>query len=125
MKLAILINQNFRNGVVALAKQKLPLRTGFKLKGIIKRINEEYQRYEDCRIEAVKRFADKDEAGEPMFDENGNAKISQENLELFVKEIQELANTEVEVPTLTLEELGTDASLTVEEIMNLEGLVLG
>ena len=47
MKLAALLGQDFQNAIVALSNEKLPMPTAYKLKKIVKKINEELVNYNE------------------------------------------------------------------------------
>lgn len=125
MRLGRLTDNKFQGVLRELLQQKgIPVKTAFKLKGIVKSIQVEVERYDEFRGELIKKYASKDEAGETIVEENGNARFSTENMNTFLKELNELLSLEVDVKTVELDELGEAVSLTVEDLMVLDGLVV-
>lgn len=125
MRLGRLTDSKFQGVLRELLQQKgIPVKTAFKLKGIVKSIQVEVERYDEFRGELIKKYASKDEAGETIVEENGNARFSTENMNTFIKEFNELLSLEVDVKTVELDELGEAVSLTVEDLMVLDGLVV-
>lgn len=124
MKLSRVANQEFRNCLMRLSKKPIPLKTAFKLKTIIKMVNEEHQKYEECRKEALNRLSEKDENGNIRLDESGRAKLSEENSKLFAKEFKDLLETQLEIPKIKASELGEDLKISTEELLLLEDLIL-
>ena len=124
MKLARLIDERLHAALGKLSGESLPLKTLFKLKGIIKTAREEYSKYEEVRREALQRHGDKAEDGSLKTNEQNNVQFSEEGMKAFIAEINELANMEVELPTLTVAELGDKVQLTFEELESLEGIIV-
>lgn len=124
MKLSKIANQEFRNALSKLLKKQVPLRTAFKLKTILRIVNEEHQKYEECRKDAINRFAEKDEFGLAKIDEAGKVKLSEENLKLFTKEFKDLLDMEIEVPQIKASEFGEELRITAEEVVLLEDIIL-
>lgn len=124
MKLAKLNDDRFHIAFTKLAAQIVPLKTAFKLKGVAARIQEEVRKFEEVRQLALKQYGSKDENGELIVDENGNVKFEKENLEAFARELNELGSTEVDIGTLSLEELGDKTSLTTDDLIALDRLIV-
>src|ERR1700677_395586 len=97
MKLGKLVNPNYQAVLKNIAAQEIPLRTAFKLRGIIKFGNDEFLKYEEVRADALKRFGDKNEDGSLNADANGTVKLSEENMKLFVEELNALLVMDVAV----------------------------
>lgn len=124
MKLLTLVNQDFRNALAKLARQPIPLKATFKLKGIIKRVEEEYKKYDECRQDALIRFGEKSEEGILQMDANNSVKLSADGMANFVKEIQELNSSEIDMPTISISELGENIAMTTEEIYLLDSVIV-
>lgn len=124
MKLMLVVNQDFRKALTILAKQDIPLKTGFKLKGILKRVDEEYMKYEECRKDALSRFGEKDQAGNVVQDDQGNVKLSKEGMDNFIKELQDLLQSDIDLPRLTVADLGEKLTMTTEQLLLLDDLVV-
>ncbi len=124
MKLSQLIDERVHSALQKLSTEPLPLRTAFKLKGIIKVVKEEFSKYEDVRKEALQRHGQKNEDGSLKVNDQGNVQFSAEGIQAFANEVGELTTLEVQVPTLTLAELGDKITLTAEDLESLDGIVV-
>jgi len=124
MKLSKLIDPQFQVILRKIAGQDIPLRTAFKLKGIIKCVNDELVKYDEVRGEALKRLGDKKEDGSLDVDESGTVKLSEDNMKDFAAELTTLINTDIDVGTLKIDELGDKLSLTAAELMTLDDLIV-
>ena len=89
MKLSKLVDPQFQAVLRKLAAQEIPLRTAFKLKGIIKTGNDELAKYDEVRGDALKRLA-----------------------------------SDINLGNVKLSELGDKVSLTTQELLNLEDLIV-
>lgn len=125
MKLARLADPNFHSALSKLAGESLPLKLAFRLKGIVKLVNENVQHYEEVRQAALQKHGVKDAEGQLMIDEiTQNVKFDSQGYEEFIKEFAMLSNEEIEVPTIKVSELGDKISMTLEELNLLDGLVV-
>ena len=122
MKLARLVDPKFQTSLSKLLKQDVPLTVAFRLKGIVKTVQEEMTKYEEVRKEALQKYGNKDESGNLLTDEQGNVKFEQENMLKFAAEINELVNMEVNIPVIKVSEL-TNVNVSMEDIVALEGLI--
>jgi hypothetical protein len=124
MKLSKLVDPQYQGVLRKLAGQEIPLRTGFKLRGIIKAGNEELSKYEEVRAEALKRLGDKKEDGSLEVDDKGTVKLSEDNMKVFVEELNTLLVTDVNIGTVKIAELGDKVSLSTQELFILEDLIV-
>lgn len=107
------------NGKPALEKLvnlEISIKTAYKLSRIINKLNNELQNFEDQRQKLVSKY------GEP--EENGNVIVTQENMEAFSNELNELINLEIELAyePVSLEELG-DVKMRASELMLIDKFV--
>ncbi len=123
MKLARIVDPRFQSAFKKLMGEQLPLKTAFKMKGIYARIQTEADRYEETRQAALGRFGNKKEDGTLDVDANSQVKISDANVELFVKELNELMSLDVEIGAVSIDELGNNVSITPEELILLDDVV--
>ena len=123
MKLGKLVDPSYQAILKKLAIQEIPLRTAFKLRGIIKIGNDEFLKYEEVRADALKRFGDKKEDGSLDADEKGTVKLSEENMKKFVDELNALLVLDINVGKIKIDELGDKVSLTTQELMILDELI--
>lgn len=120
MKLSNLIDPRFKQAVTKLNQQQLSLRVAFKLKGIINKVDEELKKYEEVRSGALAKYGKKNEDGTLVSDANGNVALEGEEAEGFVKEINELLALDIELPKLSLSELGDNLTMSSEELFLLD-----
>lgn len=124
MKLAQLTSSAFQLSLQKLTKGNPPATVKWKVKGIIKRVDEEYHKYEELRQDLLKQYGKKREDGGLDMDERGNVHFEGNSHLEFSKAFSELVNVEVELPTVSLsKELGDSVPLEVEDLLILEGLV--
>jgi hypothetical protein len=125
MRLSRITDPRFRDLLNTLSKEKLPLRVGFKLKGIIKTVNEEHAKYDELRLEAIKRYAKLKPDGELDLDENSGAIFeSQEKMNGFVTDLNDLVAIELtNIGSISMSELGDNLSLTTEDLLILDGVI--
>ena len=123
MRIANIVDDRFESIIEKLMNQKLPLKVAYKLRGINKIIRAQREEYEALRREALNRFGNKDEAGALQVDEAGNVGFSQENLQAFLSELNDLVKIEFDVPKISLEELGNDIELSAAELAVIEDLI--
>jgi hypothetical protein len=119
MKLSNLINPKFKSALVKLNEQPLPLKTAFKLKGIVISVEAELKKYEDVRQAAVAQYGKKNEDGSLATDEKGNASLEGDAAKAFVDQLNELLSLDVVLPTVTMSELG-NIVMSSEELFFLD-----
>lgn len=124
MKLSKLIDPRFKGILQKLSEQKLPLKTAFKLKGIIVKANEEFAKYDDLRLESLKKYSLKDDQGNMVLDSDGNATLLADVSQEFVKELNELTSLDLDLGSMKVSELGNNLNLSVEELLILDGIIL-
>ena len=121
MKLGNIVDKRFSDAMAKLGNQKIPLKTAFKLKTILKLAQAEATKYDEIRTDICERYGSRDEKGELMSDEKGNVKLEGGNLEQWTKEIQELIDLDIEFPVIKLSELGDEVgNLTMFDLMLLD-----
>jgi hypothetical protein len=123
MKLAQITGENFQRALDKLYSQQLPIKTAFKLKGIIKVIREEYAKYEEVRNNALKKYGKKDDKGELVVDSKNKVQFENDSYEEFLKEFNELTSLDINIDQIKLSELG-DASLSTQDLEILNGLIV-
>lgn len=124
MKLARLVDERLHQALGKLSKEALPLKIAFRLKGITKIVDTEYAKYEEVRKEALGKYGDKGDDGEILTDGNGNVKLSKDGMQNFMKELAELANMDIDVPTIKLSELNDSIQLTLQDVEMLDGILI-
>ncbi|WEM34505.1 hypothetical protein [Xanthomonas phage X1] len=74
---------------------QVPVKVAYKLSKIQKAVTVESERYQDLRMKIVSKFGTKDENGELIVDEAGNAKIEDAALNDLIEEMKELHDIDV------------------------------
>jgi len=97
MKLSVILNST--KSVQNLLTQNLPIEMAWKIKTFVNKINPEIKSYEEIRTEKIKIL------GEEI--DKGQFKVKNENIPVFLEEINELQEKEIEVipPVIKMEEL--------------------
>jgi hypothetical protein len=124
MRLQQLVNVQFQASLKKLMEQDMPFKTKYALKGIVNRFTQETTKYDEIRAEAIKRLGNKKEDGTLDMDEKGNVSINEENGKLFSQELTSLLQTEVEIGSVKIADLGDKIDLNVNDLLNLDGLVV-
>lgn len=107
-----------------LATRSYAGRIAFIMARLAREISKEVEVFDKTRMEIVRKYADKDENGEIKFTAEDTVHISDDNLVLCNKELNEVLNTKVE---LTIESIPIDwfedTELTIEEALALEPFI--
>ena len=122
MKLSKIVDPTFVKALNKLNMQELPLKTAFKLKGIIMKTDEERQKYNEVRQQALLKHGEKDENGEIKVDDQGQAIMSNESMSAFITEINDLLLIDIDVPSISITELGS-VSMSSNELFLLDFIV--
>ena len=112
---------NSTDALQKLAKMNLKARLAWQVAKLLKVVDEEIQDFNKTRIEVIKKYGNKDENGELITDDKGNCKIEGSNLAIFNKELEELAETKIElqVNRIKISDL-EDLDFTPAEMVQLE-----
>lgn len=124
MKLARLTDARFHAALRKLSAQPMPLRVAFKIKGITAKVDEELKKFEACRQEALVKYGKKDDAGKLVTKDDNNVDFEPAQLQAFAGELNDLGQTDVDIPAISLAELGEKAELTVEELTLLDAIIV-
>lgn len=111
-------NPAFTKGMELLLKQKLPVKTAFRIKTLTNKFNEELKKFAELRVQILEFHCAKKEDGTPDLDENRNFKFDNETVAKVTKEINDLLSIEVEFEPIKIDELG-DISLSGEDLLSL------
>ena len=123
MKLNKIVDPQFQGTLRKLAGQDLPLRAAFALKGVINNVNGELKKYDEVRSEALQRLGEKDDNGKVIVNENGSVKLSEDNMKLFISEMDALLTTNVEIGAVGIKDLGDKCSLSASDLLILDDIV--
>ena len=94
------------NTLSSLKEKEMPIRLSYKFTLLLDKIDCDYNFFISEMRKIINKYGLKDENGE-LVQENGNIKINPDSLSLAEKALQDLHETEVKLPdvTLTLDEL--------------------
>lgn len=125
MKLETLMDVQFKSGLNKLVNAALPLKTAFKLKGIIAEIEIELKKYDEVRQAALRKYGQLKEDGSFVEDEAKNVIFkTDEDAKSFFKEHAELVSVDITIAKLKLSELGETAlNVSVAELEKLEHIL--
>lgn len=90
MKIAAMMNQDFQSALLALGNERVSMPVAYRIKKIVKRINEELQNYNSVLSDLQKKHKGED---------------GQVNQEAFMKDYVELVNMEIEMDKIKLSEI--------------------
>lgn len=123
MKLSRLVDPNVQACMRKLLELQLPLPASFKLKKLMKAADEELNRYDETRKEALNRLGKKKEGGSLELNEKGEVQFEPESLQNFAKELNELLQVEVTIGTLSVRELG-NINISTADLLSLDGIIV-
>ena len=94
------------NTLSSLKEKEMPIRLSYKFTLLLDKIDCDYNFFISEMRKIINKYGLKDDRGE-LIQENGNIKINPDSLSLAEKALQDLHETEVKLPdvTLTLDEL--------------------
>jgi len=121
MKLATIIDPRFTEAYRKLIDTSMPMKTAYKLKKIATQIVEEQKMYEESRRGLLSEFGDKNKDGSLVSDENGMVKMSGDNGRIFVEKHRELLEIDIDVGTVSIEDMG-NISVTTNDLIILDGI---
>lgn len=81
----------------ALMGQNFSGRQAFTIARLNRVLQQEVKEFETVRQELIGKYADKNDAGEPILDEQGNVHIADEHIPTVNKELGEILNTEIDL----------------------------
>ena len=122
VKLETLVNST--EGLKGLSQKSLKARTAFAIGKILKAADAEIGSFNEARMELIKKYGDKDENGELKTEENGNIRISPDNMISFTTELKELLDTTVEINAnkIKMDDIG-EVEFTPSEMAQLEEFI--
>ncbi len=124
MKLVRLTDVRLHTALQRLGAAPVPLRVAFKLKGIQARVDEELKKFEQCRQEALVKFGKKDAEGKLLTKTDGSVEFEPEQMQAFVAELNELGETEVNIPSLSISEIGDKVDLSSNDLLALDDIII-
>lgn len=107
MKIAAMLNQDFQTAVLALGNQRLAMPVAYKLKKILKHLNEEISNYNEMLSKLQETHKGED------------GKVNQET---FMKDYVELVNMEVVVGKVAFKDI-EHVSISTKDLVMLEPII--
>lgn len=131
VQLKTILSEQFKSSMHALRWHKqLKASVAWKLLPVDKKITEAFESYDKMRIDICKKYAKKDENGEPKTIPLGPNGLSQFEFEpangkKLEKELADLMEEKLELPNpvVKIEDLG-DIDLSLGDLSNLSGIML-
>jgi hypothetical protein len=123
MKISQMLDARFKSGLSKLIAAEHSLASAFKLRNILTSVNAALKNYDEARLEAVQKWANKNADGSFETDANGNVKFEPANYEKFAKELADFVATEVEVGKIKAEHLSAEIKISAEELGALEHVI--
>lgn len=114
---------NMQQTLTNIVNQKLPFSLAYKFSKLAKIVDENIQFYSTSLKQIIDEYAEKDEEGNILHDENNPdmIKVKSALIEEFQQKVEELSNVEIadEVPTFTFSDLEDKIELTTQEVLAL------
>ena len=103
-----------------LSTAEVKARVAFNIGKMLRASEAEINNFNDTRINLIKKYAQKDDSGEIIMDDNGNVTIEPNNLEIFNQELRELIATTIELNTSKINLDDLNINITPNEMLLLE-----
>ena len=107
-----------------LSQKDFKAKLAWSIARLLKEAEKEIQQFNDTRMNLIKKYDERDEAGDLITDEKGNCKIQQDAVQQFTDELNELVNTEIEINANKIDiELLEDTEFTPSDMSLLEPFI--
>lgn len=123
MRIGRLIDPRFQDVVRKLQTAHIPLKGAYKLKGVVKAIDEEIAKYEELRKGAVEKYGRRLDNGELDKNPDGSVNFEDDNRQVFVTEINDLLSLDVPLAKISVSDLGDKVVISVEDLYLVEDLI--
>lgn len=124
MKLSQIINLETKQALLRLSEQKLSIKTAYKLKTILKSIDEEINKYEQIRLDLLHQFGNKDASGQLEIDANNNVVIEPDKMKEFLKKHNELLDLDVELGSISLSEFDNQVKISTKDMLVIGDIIV-
>lgn len=105
MKMHQLMDERLVLALAKLLAHPVPLKTAFKLKDMWAKIQTERSRFEDLRNGALEQYGTREENGRLSTDDAGTVRFTPEGLQAFISEMNKWGDLEVDVGSISIDEL--------------------
>lgn len=123
MKLKDVVNPEFIKAINKIGTTNVPILTAYRVMTVSSKLEQERQKFDELRRALVNKYAPKDETGEIKKDDKGQYSVDPEQIESFLKEINELLEVDVETAKIKLSALGDKLEITALELQALGDLI--
>lgn len=123
MKLKEVLEPKFQSTMRDLTAQKLPIKTAFILAKATEKLETEINLFNKIKMESINKYAEKDSEGKLTANEDGTVKLSKEDADTIETQLKELAENDIEIPTVKLSDLGESLNMSVSDVLALKGLI--
>lgn len=85
-----------------LSNSPLPGRTAFQIGRMLKKLETVLGTYNETRTKLIDKYANHKEDGTPEFNDKGEYQFSEDNIKIYVKEINDLVSEEIELDVMPI-----------------------
>ena len=126
MKIKSLVNPQFFHSLNKLVHSDLQVSLAWKLKGLVKYLDENKVSYEEMRKELLKKHGELDESGELKTQENGQVVFKDDkSRDGFIKDHEALLDQDLEIALkINISDIG-NIKLSVSDLLVLEDIIDG
>ncbi|MFR3072133.1 MAG: DUF1617 family protein [Paeniclostridium sp.] len=117
---------NDANYLGALANKQLPIKVSYAIAKNVSKIENELKIYNNERQKLLDKYCVKDEEGKNKIDENNQLRITDENMDDWNKEINELLDIEIEIDIHKFninDLLNSNCEMTASELMLIDYMI--
>lgn len=123
MLLGVIVSSEFQATLKKLASQPFPLQTAFKLKRIIKIVNDEVNNFDEIRNDIINSYAVRDVNNVIQTLPGGAVQLNLNLKSEWSKKLEDLYKLDIELPTISLKDLSESIKLSAEELIILDCIV--
>lgn len=124
MKLKEIVNQEFNMAIQAVMACPISAKASFNLGKVYRTAQEQQKHFNEAREAALKKFASLRDDGSIIADEQGIVEFKDDEAkQACVKELEELLDQDIEMPTISISALG-DAKVEPRVLMALEKVIV-
>jgi hypothetical protein len=123
MKLKEVLDGKFQTTMRDLTSQKLPIKTAFILAKATEKLETEINLFNKVKADSINKYAQKDSDGKLIAGDDGNVKLSPEDIVTIEAQLTEMVEAEISLPTVTISDLGDKVTMSVTDVLNLKGLI--
>ena len=123
MQLRKIIQEDFQSTLANLAQSDVPVKTAFKIKKIVEKVNEKHEEYENKRLKLVNELGDKNKDNELKTNEDGQAQFNKQNWKKFTDALVDLQSSDIDVGTIHIDDL-EGINITAKDLLALGDVVV-